>query len=100
MTQGIDKLPAPDAVRGLFSLVGTAALVTGAARGLGRAIAWGLACHGADLVIADCDQAGAECLAEQVNQLGRRALPVRVDVTVERSLACTTGRLRSRATDS
>ena len=44
----------------LFDLSGRTALVTGAARGLGRAIALGLARHGADLAAVDRDFTGAE----------------------------------------
>lgn len=79
----MDELPAPEAVRGQFDLTGSVALVTGGASGLGRAIAWGFACHGADLVIADRDKPGAERLTEQVRRLGRRALALGVDVSVE-----------------
>jgi NAD(P)-dependent dehydrogenase (short-subunit alcohol dehydrogenase family) len=78
-----DELPPADAVRGQFDLAGCVALVTGAASGLGRAIAWGLACHGADLVIADLDHGAAERMARQVRGLGRRAMAIGVDVSDE-----------------
>jgi len=44
----------------LFNLTGRMALVTGGGRGLGRAIALGLARHGAAVAVADWDLAGAE----------------------------------------
>ena len=69
------------AVASLFDLRGRAALVTGAASGLGRAFAIGLAQYGADVVAADLNVAGAEATAETVRGLGRRGLAVQVDVT-------------------
>ncbi len=68
---------------GLFELGGRVAVVTGAARGLGQAIAVGLARHGADVALADLD---ADALAETtalVEASGRRALAVATDVTDE-----------------
>jgi len=59
---------------------GKVAIVTGAARGIGRAIAERLARDGADVVICDLQ---AEWLAETagaIQAMGRRALPVAVDV--------------------
>jgi NAD(P)-dependent dehydrogenase (short-subunit alcohol dehydrogenase family) len=65
----------------LFDLTGRVALVSGAARGLGRAMAVALAEAGADLVLADRNAAGAEQTAGQIAGLGRRALPVACDVS-------------------
>ena len=48
-------LPDADQVRRIHDLTGRVALITGAASGLGKAMAWGLACHGADVVIVDRD---------------------------------------------
>ena len=60
-------------------------IVTGAGQGIGRAIALGLAEAGADIVVADIVAEGTEKVAEEVRALGRRALPVRVDVSDEAS---------------
>ncbi|HEX2171362.1 MAG TPA: SDR family NAD(P)-dependent oxidoreductase [Dehalococcoidia bacterium] len=57
------------------------ALVTGAGRGIGRAIALTLAREGAHLAIADIREKEAELVAEKVRALGREAITVPVDVT-------------------
>jgi NAD(P)-dependent dehydrogenase (short-subunit alcohol dehydrogenase family) len=63
-----------------YDLTGKTALVTGAARGLGRAIALALANAGADIALGLRDKAsGAEVIAE-IEALGRRAVPLQMDV--------------------
>lgn len=67
-----------------FDLSGRVALVTGGASGLGCAMVWGMACYGADVVIADIRIHEAREVAKEVEtHLGQRALPVRADVTDE-----------------
>jgi len=66
---------------GPFSLEGKIALVTGASRGLGRAIAAGLAQAGADVVCASTRRAGTDETAAQVRALGRRAWQVEADLS-------------------
>jgi NAD(P)-dependent dehydrogenase (short-subunit alcohol dehydrogenase family) len=63
-----------------FDLVGRTALVTGAARGLGRAIALTLAHAGADVAIGLHDAASAGTLPAEIEALGRRALPIQMDM--------------------
>src|SRR5215831_17809060 len=64
-----------------MELRGQVAIVTGAGRGIGRATALELAPLGADIVVAELDQAGAKRTAEEVIALGRRAIVVATDVT-------------------
>lgn len=64
----------------LFDLTDRVAVVSGAASGLGRAMAIGFAEYGADLLLADVDAAGMDRTAETIAALGRRAVPVVCDV--------------------
>ncbi|HKW86668.1 MAG TPA: 3-oxoacyl-[acyl-carrier-protein] reductase [Nitrospiraceae bacterium] len=63
-----------------MSLAGKVAIVTGAAQGIGRAIAETLARDGADIVVADLDPGRSQDTVEAVSKLGRRALNVKVNV--------------------
>lgn len=64
----------------LFSLEGKVALVTGASRGIGRAIALGFAQAGADVGLAARSKEDLQTLAEEVEALGRRAVVLPTDV--------------------
>jgi len=57
------------------------AIVTGSARGIGKAIALRLAQEGADVVVSDIDLQGAQKTAEEIRALGRRSIAVKVDVS-------------------
>lgn len=65
----------------LFNLEGKTALVSGASRGIGQAIALGLAEAGADVAVAARTQETLEEVAAQISGEGRRALPVQLDVS-------------------
>lgn len=65
----------------LFDLRGKVALVTGASRGLGRAMAQGLAEAGADLVITSRHLSEVEHTASELASGGRKVLPLQADVT-------------------
>jgi NAD(P)-dependent dehydrogenase (short-subunit alcohol dehydrogenase family) len=76
-----------------FDLSGRTALITGAARGLGRSIALAFAEAGADVALGLRDVSRDDGLAEEIRSLGRRALPVQMDVgqldQVEAAVAAT-----------
>lgn len=63
-----------------FDLTGKTALVTGAARGLGRAIALSLANSGADVALGLRDEASGEAVAAEIRAMGRRAVLLQMDV--------------------
>jgi len=68
-------------IKELFSLEGRTALVTGAARGLGREIALALANSGASVVLSDIQD--PESTAEAVEKTGARWLSIQTDITDE-----------------
>ncbi len=63
-----------------MSLEGKVAIVTGAAQGIGRAIAETLARDGADIVVADLDPGRSQETVAAITKLGRRAVNVKVNV--------------------
>lgn len=63
-----------------FSLKDKVALITGASRGIGQAVAIGLAQAGADVAIASRKLPDLEKVAEQVRKTGRKCLPVAAHV--------------------
>ncbi len=64
-----------------FDLTGQVALVTGAARGLGRAISLALAHAGADVALGLRDVKADRGLAAEIRAMGRRALALQMDMT-------------------
>lgn len=65
----------------MFDLTGRVALVSGAASGMGKTSSLALAEAGADVVLADLNEQGAQTTAAEIESLGRRALPVHCDIS-------------------
>jgi NAD(P)-dependent dehydrogenase (short-subunit alcohol dehydrogenase family) len=65
----------------MFDLTDKVAVVTGAAQGMGRAMAMALAEAGADLLIVDRNEPGVNRTAEEIIAIGRRAIAVVCDVS-------------------
>ena len=65
----------------MFDLTGRVSLVSGAASGMGKAVAMAVAEAGSDVVLADINEAGAEATSQEIEALGRRALPVVCDIS-------------------
>ena len=74
MTTGSSEFPR-------FDLGGQVVLVTAAARGLGRACALACAHAGADVAVGLRDKASGAALIAAIKKLGRRALPLQMDVS-------------------
>lgn len=66
---------------GMFRLEGKVAIVTGASRGIGKAIALGLAERGADVAVVSRTGSELVAAAEEIKAFGRRAKPVIADLT-------------------
>ena len=72
-------------------LSGEVALVTGASRGIGRAIALELAAQGADIGVNYTSSAeAAEAVAAQIRELGRRAHVAQADISDAEAVAAMT----------
>jgi NAD(P)-dependent dehydrogenase (short-subunit alcohol dehydrogenase family) len=81
------------------SMDGKTALVTGAGRGIGRAIALGLARSGARLALVARSRDELEQAAGQVQELGGKALVITADVGSPGQLAAAVGRARGELGD-
>ncbi len=69
-----------------FDLSGKVAIVTGGGKGIGRAIALGLAASGAAVTIAARSRQEIEAVAEEIRGMGGKVLPVVTDLTVNEQL--------------
>jgi 3-oxoacyl-[acyl-carrier protein] reductase len=66
----------------MMKLSNRKAIVTGARRGLGRAISLALAKEGADIAVADIDLGDCQKVVSEVEALGRKGLAIKCDVSV------------------
>jgi citronellol/citronellal dehydrogenase len=87
----------------MASLEGRVAIITGASRGIGRALALGLARQGCHIVVAAKSTTSSEKLpgsiytvAQEVEALGAAALPIQVDVRDEAQIEAMAARARER----
>jgi len=70
----------------MFSLKNKVALVTGARRGIGRAIALALAEAGAKVVVTDIDEKECEAVVKEIEKLGSEGLAKKLDVTNKKEI--------------
>jgi NAD(P)-dependent dehydrogenase (short-subunit alcohol dehydrogenase family) len=64
----------------MFQLEGKTAIVTGASRGIGKAIARGFAQAGADLVLVSRNLPALEIVANEIEAFGRKVFPISADI--------------------
>jgi NAD(P)-dependent dehydrogenase (short-subunit alcohol dehydrogenase family) len=76
-----------------MDLLGRTAMVTGAGRGIGRAIALTLASRGADIAAADIAATSLDLVSEEVIAIGSRCLPVEMNVASSASVAAGVSRV-------
>lgn len=76
-----------------FRLENKIALVTGAGRGIGRALAIGLAEAGADVALFARTSSDIEEVAAEIRALGRQAYPFQVDVTSREQIETAVGQI-------
>jgi len=67
-------------------LHGKVAIITGAGRGIGKAIALRFAREGADIVISDISTENIETVAREAQELGSASLTVKTDVSVKKDV--------------
>ncbi len=65
-----------------MNLIDKVAIVTGAGRGIGKAIAISLALEGANVIVNDIDIQTAKKVAKEIKSLDQQALAIQVDVSI------------------
>ena len=79
-----------------YKLEGSVAVVTGAGRGIGKAVALGLANKKVKVVIADLMLEEAEKVVKEIEQMGGEALAVQVDVSQDEDAKSLTDKILAR----
>lgn len=79
-----------------YDLDGQVALVTGAARGIGRSIALAMANAGADVALGLRDAGSASDLADEIQAMGRRVLPLQMDIRSLEEIRTAVERVQSK----
>src|ERR1700720_2836709 len=74
-----------------FDLTGKTAFITGASRGIGRAVAVAMAAAGADLALVARSEDGLAATARLVAEHGRKAFVIPADVTSEEAVTTAVG---------
>lgn len=64
-----------------WDLSGKSVVVTGAGRGIGKWVALGLACAGADVCVADINGKMASEVSHEINELGKKSMHVEIDIS-------------------
>lgn len=77
-----------------FNLNGKVAIVTGGGRGIGKAIALGLAEAGADVAVASRTLDDLEKVASDIQKLGRKSLAIKADLTVMEDIVNLTAKVK------
>jgi NAD(P)-dependent dehydrogenase (short-subunit alcohol dehydrogenase family) len=70
----------------MFELTDKTAIVTGASRGIGAAIALGLARYGADVVVMSRNLSSLSEIAKRIRGLGRKSLAVKADIGISEDI--------------
>lgn len=85
-----------DKLQTLFSLAELPVVVTGGANGIGAGIAEVLAVAGATVVIADCDEDGAQRHSAALRENGWQAAAIQLDLADEESITCACAEIVAR----
>jgi NAD(P)-dependent dehydrogenase (short-subunit alcohol dehydrogenase family) len=86
-----------ESYRNIFSLKGKKAIVTGGSRGIGKALAEGLAAHGADVAIIVRETvARGEAVAAEISAAGQEAFVIQADIAKEADIARAVGEVIKR----